>query len=62
MITRIMGSEMQNELIKAAAKAGMIGIVLAWALWENSRIVDRAFTVIEKNTAVLGRLEKVLPP
>jgi len=51
---------MQNELLRAAIKSGMLGIVLAWALWENSRIVDRAFLVIERNTAILGRLEKVL--
>lgn len=52
---------MQSEILKAAIKSGMLGIVLAWALWENSRIVDRAFTVIEKNTAVLSRIEAKLP-
>lgn len=52
--------DMQNDLIRAAIKSGMLGIVLAWALWENSRIVDRAFAVIERNTTVLGRIEKVL--
>lgn len=49
--------DMQNELIKAAVKSGMIGIVLAWALWENSRIVDRAFKVVENNTKALQAFE-----
>lgn len=48
---------MQNELMRAAIKSGMLGIVLAWALWENSKIVERAFAVVENNTKALSTFE-----
>lgn len=47
----------QTEVIKAFIKAGSLGIVLAWALWENSKLTERVFTVVDNNTRVLLRFE-----
>lgn len=50
---------MGAELIKAVIKSGILGIVLAWALWENSKLVDRVFIVIERNTKAISQFENV---
>ena len=48
---------MQTEVIKAFIKAGSLGIVLAWALWENSKLTERVFTVVDNNTRILQKFE-----
>ncbi len=41
------------SVLNALVKAGVVGAVLGWALWENSRDKDRLFKVVENNTAAL---------
>lgn len=45
------------SVLNALVKAGVVGAVLGWALWENSRDKDRLFTVVENNTAALVLLK-----
>lgn len=51
---------MTESILKEMVKAGILGAVLAWALWENSRMVERLFQAIERNTAALIRVEQYL--
>jgi len=51
-------SEAHQEIMRAFIRAGVLGIVLAWALWENSKLVERVFVVIDNNTKALGAFER----
>lgn len=47
---------MESPLGQIVARNGILAIILAWALWTNSQITARLFTVIEKNSVALSEL------
>lgn len=51
---------LQSELMKTALKSGILGVVLAWALWQNSQITERLFIVVQNNTAAIESFKQAL--
>lgn len=51
-------TEAHQEILRAFIRAGVLGIVLAWALWENTKMVERVFVVIDNNTKALSSFER----
>ena len=44
---------MPAPILKELIKYGVLGPILAWALWMNSKTTERLFNVIENNTKAL---------
>lgn len=47
-------------LLNNLAEFGVMGIVLAIVMWQNHRITNRLFEVIEHNTEVMTRLTEII--
>lgn len=47
-------------LLQALADWGPASIIIAILMWQNNRIVNRLFNVIENNTAVLTELKTII--
>lgn len=45
-----------ESFIAELAGNGVLGIVLAWMLYNNRELVNRLFQLVENNTAVMTKL------
>jgi len=52
--------DMELTILSEIAKQGFIGMILAYNLYQQTKIVKRLFYVIEKNTEAFIRLESKL--
>jgi len=49
-----------EQLIASLADYGVLGLIAAVMIWQNNRITNRLFEVIERNTEVLTRLTQII--
>lgn len=48
------------EIYKVILQGGVLGGVLAWALWQNQKLVSKVISVVEKNSEVLTGLTAII--
>jgi hypothetical protein len=49
---------LESPIGQLVARTGILGLVLAWALWSNDKLVERLFVIIENNTRALIEVQK----
>jgi len=49
-----------NTLVSSLGQLGGVGIVAAILLWQNSKMQEKLFNVIESNTKVITELKEVI--
>jgi hypothetical protein len=48
----------ESPIGQIVARTGVLGVILAWALWSNDKLVERLFVIIENNTKALIEVKK----
>ena len=46
-----------DPLLKELAGEGIIGLILAWFMFRNTRLTDKLFTIISNNTKAMTGLK-----
>ena len=49
-----------EEIIKELAEYGIIGILIGWLIWKDTRLTLRLFKVIENNTTAMSELKVII--
>lgn len=51
---------MIEEIFKELASYGVIGVLLAWLIWKDTKFTNRIFKVIENNTEAMTKLRDTI--
>ncbi len=49
---------MESELLKAIVSSGPLGLVLAYALWQNNKMVKTIIEIVKNNTKAMTELKE----